>query len=95
MNSLMKTGRFIRNLVVSATLCCCLFTPLTIIATPPETIPPELAVRPGLGARLSDVLLETIAAIHAVDTAAIATSAVAMSTALTRPRDLPIVRTSC
>ena len=36
-----------------------------------ETIPPELAARPGLGARLSDVLLETIAAIHAVDTAAI------------------------
>jgi aminoglycoside phosphotransferase (APT) family kinase protein len=36
-----------------------------------ETIPPDLAARPGLGARLSDVLLETIAAIHAVDTAAI------------------------
>jgi aminoglycoside phosphotransferase (APT) family kinase protein len=34
-----------------------------------ETISPELAARPGLGARLSDVLLETIAAIHAVDTA--------------------------
>jgi len=36
-----------------------------------ETIPPEIAARPGLGERLSDVLLETIAAIHAVDTAAI------------------------
>ncbi len=36
-----------------------------------ETIPPDLAARPGLGARLSDVLLETISAIHAVDTAAI------------------------
>ena len=36
-----------------------------------ETIPPELAARPGLGRRLSDVLLETAAAIHAVDTAAI------------------------
>ena len=36
-----------------------------------ETIPPDIAARPNLGARLSDVLLETIAAIHAVDTAAI------------------------
>ena len=36
-----------------------------------ETIPPALAARPGLGARLSSVLLETTAAIHAVDTAAI------------------------
>ena len=36
-----------------------------------ETIPPDLAARPGLGRRLSDVLLETAAAIHAVDTAAI------------------------
>jgi aminoglycoside phosphotransferase (APT) family kinase protein len=36
-----------------------------------ESIPVEVAGRPGLGARLSDVLLETIAAIHAVDTAAI------------------------
>jgi aminoglycoside phosphotransferase (APT) family kinase protein len=36
-----------------------------------ETIPPELGARPGLGERLSDVLLTTIAAIHAVDTAAI------------------------
>ena len=36
-----------------------------------ETIPPDLAARPGLGDRLSGVLLETIAAIHAVDTAAI------------------------
>jgi aminoglycoside phosphotransferase (APT) family kinase protein len=36
-----------------------------------ETIPPDVVSRPGLGARLSDVLLETIAAIHAVDTAAI------------------------
>ena len=36
-----------------------------------EDIPPEVASRPGLGQRLSDVLLETIAAIHAVDTAAI------------------------
>jgi aminoglycoside phosphotransferase (APT) family kinase protein len=36
-----------------------------------ETIPPDVASRPGLGARLSDVLLETLAAIHAVDTAAI------------------------
>jgi aminoglycoside phosphotransferase (APT) family kinase protein len=36
-----------------------------------EHIPPALAARPGLGARLSQVLLETMAAIHAVDTAAI------------------------
>jgi aminoglycoside phosphotransferase (APT) family kinase protein len=36
-----------------------------------ETISPDLAARPNLGARLSAVLLETIAAIHAVDTAAI------------------------
>jgi aminoglycoside phosphotransferase (APT) family kinase protein len=36
-----------------------------------ETIPPDLAARPGLGARLSEVLLETIAAIHAVDTGVI------------------------
>jgi aminoglycoside phosphotransferase (APT) family kinase protein len=36
-----------------------------------ETIPAELASRPDLGQRLSDVLLRTIAAIHAVDTAAI------------------------
>jgi aminoglycoside phosphotransferase (APT) family kinase protein len=36
-----------------------------------ETIPPELAARPDLGQKLSDVLLETIAAIHAVDTTAI------------------------
>lgn len=36
-----------------------------------EHMPPELADRPGIGARLSQVLLETIAAIHAVDTAAI------------------------
>jgi aminoglycoside phosphotransferase (APT) family kinase protein len=36
-----------------------------------EHVPPDLAARPGLGARLSQVLLETIAAIHAVDTAAI------------------------
>ena len=36
-----------------------------------ETIPPDVAARPDLGARLSEVLLETIAAIHAVDTAAI------------------------
>ena len=34
-------------------------------------MPPELARRPEIGARLSQVLLETIAAIHAVDTAAI------------------------
>jgi aminoglycoside phosphotransferase (APT) family kinase protein len=36
-----------------------------------EHVPPALAARPGLGERLSQVLLETIAAIHAVDTAAI------------------------
>ena len=36
-----------------------------------EDIPPEVLARPGIGERLSDVLLETIAAIHAVDTAAI------------------------
>jgi aminoglycoside phosphotransferase (APT) family kinase protein len=36
-----------------------------------ETIPPDVAVRPNLGARLSAILLETIAAIHAVDTSAI------------------------
>ncbi len=36
-----------------------------------ETVPPELSARPGFGQRISDVLLETIAAIHAVDTAAI------------------------
>jgi aminoglycoside phosphotransferase (APT) family kinase protein len=36
-----------------------------------ETISPMLAARPELGERLSTVLLETIAAIHAVDTAAI------------------------
>src|SRR5271166_2321549 len=36
-----------------------------------EHLPPDLAGRPDLGARLSQVLLETIAAIHAVDTAAI------------------------
>lgn len=36
-----------------------------------ETIPPGLAARPDLGPRLSEVLLQTIAAIHAVDTAAI------------------------
>ena len=36
-----------------------------------EHLPPALAGRPGLGARLSQVLLETLAAIHAVDTAAI------------------------
>ena len=36
-----------------------------------EHMPPELAARPGIGGRLSQVLLETIAAIHAVDTAAI------------------------
>jgi aminoglycoside phosphotransferase (APT) family kinase protein len=36
-----------------------------------ETIPVEVSSRPGFGARLSDVLLETIAAIHAVDTEAI------------------------
>ncbi|MDQ2803156.1 MAG: phosphotransferase family protein [Pseudomonadota bacterium] len=36
-----------------------------------ERIPPGLAGRPEVGARLSQVLLETLAAIHAVDTAAI------------------------
>jgi len=36
-----------------------------------EHLPPELAHRPEIGARLSKVLLETIAAIHAVDTKAI------------------------
>ena len=36
-----------------------------------EHIPPELAGRPEVGARLSQVLLETLAAIHAVDTAAV------------------------
>ena len=36
-----------------------------------EHIPAELAARPGLGDRLSAVLLETLAAIHAVDTAAV------------------------
>ena len=36
-----------------------------------EHMPPELAHRPEIGARLSQVLLETMAAIHAVDTAAI------------------------
>jgi aminoglycoside phosphotransferase (APT) family kinase protein len=36
-----------------------------------EHVPPMLAARAGLGACLSQVLLETIAAIHAVDTAAI------------------------
>ena len=36
-----------------------------------EHLPPELAGRPEVGARLSQVLLETIAAIHAVDTAAV------------------------
>ncbi len=36
-----------------------------------ETIPPALAGRPEVGARLSQVLLETITAIHAVDTAAV------------------------
>ncbi len=34
-------------------------------------MPPELAHRPEIGARLSQVLLETIAAIHAVDTKAV------------------------
>ena len=33
-----------------------------------EHMPPELAGRPEVGARLSQVLLETMAAIHAVDT---------------------------
>lgn len=36
-----------------------------------EHIPPELAGRPEIGARLSQVLLETMAAIHAVDTASV------------------------
>lgn len=36
-----------------------------------EHLPPHLAHRPEIGARLSQVLLETIAAIHAVDTAAV------------------------
>ncbi len=36
-----------------------------------EHLPPELAHRPEIGARLSQVLLETIAAIHAVDTTAV------------------------
>jgi len=36
-----------------------------------EHMPPELANRPEIGDRLSHVLLETLAAIHAVDTAAI------------------------
>jgi len=36
-----------------------------------EHIPPELAGRPEVGPRLSQVLLETLAAIHAVDTAAV------------------------
>jgi aminoglycoside phosphotransferase (APT) family kinase protein len=36
-----------------------------------EHMPPELAHRPEVGARLSQVLLETMAAIHAVDTASI------------------------
>lgn len=36
-----------------------------------ERLPPELANRPEIGARLSRVLLETIAAIHAVDTAVV------------------------
>jgi aminoglycoside phosphotransferase (APT) family kinase protein len=36
-----------------------------------EHLPPELAHRPEVGARLSQVLLETIAAIHAVDTKAV------------------------
>lgn len=36
-----------------------------------EHIPPELAGRPEVGDRLSQVLLETLAAIHAVDTAAV------------------------
>jgi aminoglycoside phosphotransferase (APT) family kinase protein len=35
------------------------------------TMPPALAGRPEVGARLSEVLLETMAAIHAVDTGAI------------------------
>lgn len=36
-----------------------------------EHMPPDLANRPEIGTRLSQVLLETIAAIHAVDTAAV------------------------
>jgi len=36
-----------------------------------EHIPPELAGRPEVGARLSQVLLETLVAIHAADTAAV------------------------
>ena len=36
-----------------------------------EDIPPALLARPNLGQRVSEVLLETIAAIHAVDTTAI------------------------
>src|ERR1700743_2690599 len=36
-----------------------------------EHMPAELAHRPEIGARLSQVLLETLAAIHAVDTAAV------------------------
>lgn len=36
-----------------------------------ETVPDDLKARPGLGHRLSDVLLTTLAAIHAVDTEAI------------------------
>ena len=36
-----------------------------------EHMPPELAGRPEVGARLSRVLLETLAAIHAVDTVAV------------------------
>lgn len=36
-----------------------------------EHIPPELAGRPEVGARLSQVLLETLVAVHAADTAAV------------------------
>ena len=36
-----------------------------------EHLPPDLAHRPEIGARLSQVLLETISAIHAVDTKAV------------------------
>jgi aminoglycoside phosphotransferase (APT) family kinase protein len=36
-----------------------------------EHLPPQLADRPEVGARLSQVLLETLAAIHAVDTASV------------------------
>jgi aminoglycoside phosphotransferase (APT) family kinase protein len=36
-----------------------------------EHVPPDLAGRPEIGARLSQVLLETMAAIHAVDTKAV------------------------